>query len=67
MFLRTALEAQRRRAAGTNCSEGDWRVISAAECEAPGCAEPIPDARRQALPGVQLCIDCAARLERLKK
>lgn len=22
------------------------------------CEEPIPDARRQALPGVKLCIDC---------
>ena len=24
------------------------------------CDEPIPDARRQALPGVKLCIDCAS-------
>jgi phage/conjugal plasmid C-4 type zinc finger TraR family protein len=24
------------------------------------CEEPIPEARRQALPGVQLCIDCQA-------
>ncbi|MBS0126583.1 DksA/TraR family C4-type zinc finger protein [Thetidibacter halocola] len=24
------------------------------------CDEPIPEARRQAIPGVKLCIDCAA-------
>lgn len=24
------------------------------------CEEPIPEARRQALPGVKLCIDCMA-------
>jgi len=23
------------------------------------CEEPIPEARRQAIPGVKLCIDCA--------
>lgn len=23
------------------------------------CGEPIPEARRQALPGVKICIDCA--------
>ncbi|WP_179380222.1 DksA/TraR family C4-type zinc finger protein [Jannaschia marina] len=25
------------------------------------CEEPIPEARRQALPGVKLCIDCAGQ------
>ncbi|MBH5329637.1 DksA/TraR family C4-type zinc finger protein [Eikenella sp. S3360] len=29
---------------------------SARECDE--CGEPIPEARRQALPGVRLCIDC---------
>ncbi|MDJ0821867.1 MAG: DksA/TraR family C4-type zinc finger protein [Paracoccaceae bacterium] len=24
------------------------------------CEEPIPEARRRALPGVKLCVDCAA-------
>jgi phage/conjugal plasmid C-4 type zinc finger TraR family protein len=24
------------------------------------CDEPIPEARRQALPGVKLCVDCVA-------
>ncbi len=27
------------------------------------CDEPIPEARRQALPGVKLCIDCAAQTQ----
>ena len=31
-------------------------------CEA--CEEPIPEARRQALPGVRLCIDCQSELEK---
>ena len=29
-----------------------------------GCGEPIARARRRALPGVQLCVDCQARQER---
>jgi phage/conjugal plasmid C-4 type zinc finger TraR family protein len=28
------------------------------------CDEPIPEARRKAIPGVQLCIDCQAELEK---
>ena len=32
---------------------------SATHCQAWRCGEPIPEARRLALPGVQLCIDCA--------
>jgi phage/conjugal plasmid C-4 type zinc finger TraR family protein len=31
---------------------------SAKWCVAPGCGERIPDARQQAVPGVQLCIEC---------
>lgn len=27
------------------------------------CEEPIPEARRQALPGVKLCIDCQRELD----
>jgi phage/conjugal plasmid C-4 type zinc finger TraR family protein len=27
------------------------------------CEEPIPEARRNAIPGVRLCVDCQARLE----
>jgi len=31
---------------------------SAKWCIAPGCGERIPDARRPAVPGVQLCVEC---------
>lgn len=27
------------------------------------CEEPIPEARRTAIPGVKLCIDCASHLQ----
>lgn len=40
--------------------QSDWR-LSATECE--DCYEAIPLPRRKALPGVQLCIDCAAYAE----
>lgn len=35
---------------------------SAEECQ--DCGEPIPQARRQAVPGCNRCIDCQARYER---
>lgn len=35
---------------------------SAHECRA--CGDPIPDKRRQALPGVQTCVDCQTEIER---
>ncbi|MOA15658.1 hypothetical protein D3C78_1358270 [compost metagenome] len=38
---------------------------SAEECE--DCCAPIPQARRLAVPGVQLCIGCAERNEALAK
>jgi phage/conjugal plasmid C-4 type zinc finger TraR family protein len=37
---------------------------SSMHCVSLDCGEPIPAARRRALPGVQHCIDCAARLEK---
>jgi phage/conjugal plasmid C-4 type zinc finger TraR family protein len=33
--------------------------ISATECE---CGEDIPEGRRLAIPGVQLCVGCAERV-----
>lgn len=65
MLLRVALEQQRRKAAGVNAPAVDWRVMSAEECEAPDCGEPIPERRRRAVPGVRLCIECQERFERL--
>ncbi|MBB5320184.1 DksA/TraR family C4-type zinc finger protein [Marinobacter oulmenensis] len=35
---------------------------SATECDE--CGAPIPEARRRAIPGVRLCIDCQSALEK---
>lgn len=35
---------------------------SATECEE--CDRPIPEARRKAIPGVRLCVQCQAALEK---
>lgn len=37
---------------------------SLAECER--CRAPIPEERRQAIPGVRLCVRCQSDLERVK-
>jgi len=34
----------------------DPNAVSASECEI--CGNPIPEARRVAVPGVTLCVDC---------
>lgn len=39
----------------------DWRTASATECVGCGCQ--IPDARREAVPGVQLCVACQSDAE----
>jgi len=31
------------------------------------CGEPIPEARRQALPGVRLCVTCQSELDRVQQ
>lgn len=38
--------------------------ISATECE---CGEDIPEGRRLAIPGVQLCVGCAERVALVKQ
>ena len=40
---------------------------SAKWCEAPGCGVRIPEARRKAVPGVQLCLGCQEYNELVKK
>ena len=39
---------------------------SAKWCEAAGCGERIPDARRKAIPGVQFCVECQELNEKVK-
>lgn len=51
--VRDAVDQARRR-----MPEGE----SLTHCEA--CEEPIPEARRKAVPGVRLCVACQANLER---
>ncbi|MEJ2037431.1 MAG: DksA/TraR family C4-type zinc finger protein [Desulfosarcinaceae bacterium] len=31
------------------------------------CGEPIPEARRKAVPGIRLCVDCQSELEKQQK
>lgn len=40
----------------------DVERVSLTHCEI--CGEPIPAARRQAVPGVRLCIECQEDMER---
>ena len=51
-----ALERRRRE------QQKHYAAVSAEACAV--CKEAIPEARRQALPGVQTCVDCQNELER---
>ena len=53
-----ALQAQARRAG----LDGKTIADSAEECQM--CGEPIPELRRQAVPGVTTCIECQRFSER---
>lgn len=57
--LRADAIAEQRRRAGF---DGKTVADSAEFCEA--CGDPIPEARRQAVPGVQTCVDCQTLIER---
>lgn len=60
---RAALAAHGMRT-GAMVPPGDWEIASAQVCEEPRCGAPIPEARRRAVPGVTLCIECQTRIER---
>jgi len=49
-----AIAAQRRRAGLTGKTVAD----SALFCQDDECGAPIPQRRREAVPGCQFCIDC---------
>ena len=56
-----ALAEQRRRAG----LSGDKTAADSAEfCQDEDCGMPIPAARRAAVPGCQLCIECQERREK---
>lgn len=61
LFLADALRDQARRA-----GLGGKTVDDSAHC-CVRCDEPIAQARRRALPGVQTCVHCAALAERAYK
>ncbi|QQA42097.1 DksA/TraR family C4-type zinc finger protein [Pelagovum pacificum] len=50
--IEASIEDELKRMRAQKRAQGESRT-HCAECE-----EPIPDARRAALPGVKLCIDC---------
>lgn len=56
-----ALAAQAKRAGFS----GKHTADSAKFCE--GCGETIPEARRRALPGVKLCVECQGYMERVAR
>ena len=53
-----ALAAQARRAGLAGKTIAD----SAVDCDL--CDEPLPELRRQTIPGVRLCVDCQAGIEK---
>ncbi len=61
-ILQDALRDQTRRAALAGKTAAD----SAEFCEARGCGAPIPELRRQAVPGCRFCVACQARIEKKK-
>lgn len=62
-LLAHALHSQHRRAG----LAGKTMADSAEFCQSPRCGEPIPQARRRALPGCQFCVACQARVEKTNK
>jgi len=62
MLREIALQEQQHRAKIGDA--GQWDRLSATHCSADDCGVPIPKARRQALPGVQFCVDCQQLKER---
>lgn len=43
---------------------GKTTADSAEVCQGRGCGEQIPETRRAAVPGVQLCVACQTRREK---
>ncbi len=56
-------QALAEQAARTRIRTGDWRELSLKWCKGAGCGERIPDERRRAVPGVELCVECQSALE----
>lgn len=63
LFRSHALAAQAARAPKV----GDWERLSAKWCAGSHCGARIPDERRRAMPGVQLCAECQAEKEQRER
>lgn len=61
-MLADALRDQARRAGLAGKTVAD----SATYCEGRGCGQEIPEARRRAVPGCQLCVACQGKREKKK-
>lgn len=61
-----AIAAHHRRLASASGPTADWPGLADTADPEPCavCAEPIPAARRLAVPGCRTCIDCQRELER---
>ena len=44
-----------------------WAGDNAVNQQIEECGAPIPEARRKAMPGVRLCIDCQQEADKLNK
>ena len=62
-MLADALRDQARRAGLAGKTAAD----SAEFCEARGCGDPIPEARRRASPGCKHCLACQSQIEKTNR
>lgn len=60
MATREAALAEQAHRFGSYFTQG----FSFSNCQEESCGEEIPEARRRALPGVRLCLDCAILREK---
>jgi phage/conjugal plasmid C-4 type zinc finger TraR family protein len=60
-FRHMSIDAVKRLAAQQRLSQVDGRIICA------WCEHPIPEERRQAVPGCDLCARCQSEKERMKE
>lgn len=58
------VEMMHRESALAAHARGEPAIAAATHCIEPRCGVRIPEARRRAIPGVQRCIECQARIER---
>jgi phage/conjugal plasmid C-4 type zinc finger TraR family protein len=63
LFRSQAIAAQAKKAP----KAGNWDRLSARWCAGAHCGARIPDERRRAIPGVQLCAECQTEKEKRER